>query len=419
MALLDLSNLEGFAKKADNYRAALDSVPDARAMEILPFASFLIGMSKKLGIPRSQLMIVDLMSGSGYLSEQLFQLGFKNIIAIESCNEMSYGSEIYKSIRLVSTPSIDEALEEISAIRPHIVMSLASFHHLIKYDSNGNIDTGASIELQAKVIRNAVNALAEGGAVIIGDLSEVSYPTQISEELDDTWSLDVKSGIRLLPESTKKLDGIKKIFSASKIGDYVDATYRVFPNGTVQDDHALSWFRDIVDVKTDIGHKDVALNQELVNLVRSQSRDAETVTTFRYWCPWVFPSADHLKNFIFQKFAFCLNENGSRIRAEDVVGLADSKHLIGTTGDTSYFRWELGMLVVKRENSIRLRESIATANILLIGLVSILLITLISKVAVGFDPIGTGFLLQNLIGFFVGGLLTVLASSIITKIKSL
>ncbi len=60
--------------------------------ELLNFTtiSILEGYIKSQELNKESLIIVDLMAGDGYLTKFLINSGFKNIHAIEACNEMYF-----------------------------------------------------------------------------------------------------------------------------------------------------------------------------------------------------------------------------------------------------------------------------------------------------------------------------------------
>ena len=101
--------IEKFTQKAKEYKEALQLAPDSRIPEIIPIIAMLDGIAKKLGIPKKELKIVDLMAGNGYLSSLLYEVGFINITSIEACNEMSFDSKIFQKTSLYPIPDITVA----------------------------------------------------------------------------------------------------------------------------------------------------------------------------------------------------------------------------------------------------------------------------------------------------------------------
>lgn len=104
----DALELEKFEKKSIGYKKALNVAPYARIHEILAIIGVIDGFIKKRNLLKSEITIVDLMSGSGYLSKFLSHNGYKKIYAIEASNFMSCDSvDGYKNISLVSIPDIN------------------------------------------------------------------------------------------------------------------------------------------------------------------------------------------------------------------------------------------------------------------------------------------------------------------------
>ena len=97
-----------FTKKASSYRKALSNAPNSRILEIAPIISIIEGYIKSNELEKQNLVIVDLMSGSGYLTNYLKKSGFKKIHAIEACNEMSASSNYYNGVQLHPISNIKE-----------------------------------------------------------------------------------------------------------------------------------------------------------------------------------------------------------------------------------------------------------------------------------------------------------------------
>src|SRR5574341_627655 len=90
-----MDEIEKFRKKAAKYREALDEHPHARLLELYPVLWYLEHHRISLGKQRKNLKIVDLMSGSGFLSENLANFGYSQLHAVEFCEEMFRNASAY------------------------------------------------------------------------------------------------------------------------------------------------------------------------------------------------------------------------------------------------------------------------------------------------------------------------------------
>ena len=178
-----MSELEKFRKKASAYRKALAQQPQARSLELVPLVWFLNRYCRAVGKRKRSIKIVDLMSGTGYLSECLLDLGYTNLHAVEACSEMCDDVRIFEDrVRLHKFTSIGQIEGILAEIRPDVIISVASFHHLIEYDQTGAIiQKGESIRLQSNVVSSCMRVLADDGLMLILDLIEEAAIESVSE----------------------------------------------------------------------------------------------------------------------------------------------------------------------------------------------------------------------------------------------
>lgn len=400
--------IERFSRKAKEYKEALLLAPDSRILEIIPIIAILDGIVKKIGIPKKELKIVDLMAGNGYLSSLLYDNGFYNITSIEACNQMSFDAEIFKKITLYPIPDITVAPHIIRSINPNVIISVASFHHLIEYSNEGNISVNKSIKFQEEVICNCMEAMNDLGIMIIADLSDISGNIKVKKIDDlDIWGESTITDMTIYDSDISRW--LTKSDDKKGMEWYKNAVNR---NYYVDDNcnFSLKWFRDIVNTNTKIGHDDIALSNTLIESV-SKSHE---VFYEKYACPWVFDSLELLKKFIFKKFGFNVNEQNA-ISMEDCFSFAQQLGGINEQRDTATFGWDLGLVVIKKKNALFSQKTIEkNVQFMLVGICLVLILLLIAKAGMAKVYLDIGFIFQTLLAFFFGGL----ASHALNKTKN-
>lgn len=328
--------LSKFERKAEAYRRALRIAPYARSLEVIPLLAYLKGLTERLGLRKRDLRIVDLMSGDGHLSGILWRQGYRRLHAVESCNEMSFDAPAYEKVRLSSPPDAVKALRVVRQINPHVVVSLAAFHHLIETTVEGEIDLAGSQAWQASVVENAFNEAPGLILFLIVDLSEAT----------GLWSLDrlgLWSG--LSEREGRELDAshydeLADIYRAKSFAEFASAVDRAFLRHV--NSFSLKWFRDVVDTQTEIGHKDVAISDALIERLSHQF----TVSHRRYVCPWHFDGEEQLGTFLHDKFGFSI---GDTAQTPDMVRqLARDEHLVIARSGMESLLWDLGIVAIER-----------------------------------------------------------------------
>ena len=330
-----MDELTRFKKKAKSYRDALQNEPYARLLELYPIIWYLEKFHTAQGKRRSAIKIVDLMAGSGFLSENLYKLGYTNIHAIEFCVEMSQNAPAYYSkATLQNITSFDYLEGVLGNIKPDIIISLASFHHLIVYDENNDVDTQESINLQTNVVDICMRSLPEHGILIIADL--------IEDGVAETSLEPFKTSMKPIAKKLKKLglnERVTDILARASSLHEASSNLHSELGGIGK---SLRWFRTIVDKKTTVGHKDIAISQDFLQRVVNYR---PTIT--KYVCPWVFSDQSHLSKFIFKKFGFEIKENGfEELSVEKVAELAKKELGIQVSHGQSFLGWSLGILLL-------------------------------------------------------------------------
>lgn len=363
-----------FSKKAASYRKALESAPNSRILEIAPILSVLEGYIKDNEIEKSKLKIVDLMSGNGFLSHQLKKAGFINLHAIEACNEMSSNSDDYNGILLHPISKIKEINRILKDIQPNVVVSLASFHHLIVRDQENIINTNMSLKLQSDVISICIKHLEKNGILILVDIFDDSLVYDADYYPDNRlWSK--KSLTKTINRSFIHKD-IKFLINESKgLDTYSDTLKNTMPNFENTLNPTINWFRNVVNKKTTLGHDDMAISLNLIEFLNTKYK----ITIDTFYCPWVFDNLSQLENFIWYKFGFVNNET-DLTSVNEIIDLAKNEVGINQYQDKEfYFGWSLCMLTVQDKNSTYKTFSKRITAIQTIALIIILVLYGIPK----------------------------------------
>lgn len=335
--IIKLEELDRFKKKASSYRQALEDQPTSRLLELYPILWYLEKHGASTGKSRKRLRIVDLMSGSGFLSENLFKLGFHDLHAVEFCEEMHKDATVYYSkARLHSLSSFDHLDSVLDAIQPDVIITLASFHHLIVYNSNDSIDKDASTSLQSFVVDICMRSLPDHGILLIADLMENEITETPLEPFRNPMKrvakrlhgLGVDAGIAAQLGKTNSLHGASSLL------------HREF--GVKSGNKSLEWFRKVVDQKTSVGHKDIALSEEFLQRVSSY----RPIIT-KYACPWIFENEAALSDFVYKKFAFVLDSGTpNSLSKEEVLELAKENLGVRKNRGSCALGWNLGIVLL-------------------------------------------------------------------------
>lgn len=342
------------------------------------------------------------MAGSGYLTQILYDFGFHNIFAIEACNEMSYNADIFKKIKLYSIPDISVTPTIIKNINPHVVVSLASFHHLIEYNKkNGTISKSKSIQCQFDLIKGCMEAMRANGIFLISDLAEANFNVYSIND-SGIWKAIAKNShgkerlLKHLPfRLVNDIESFHGYLNYAKKGAYINSEAAF----------SLTWFREIVERDTPIGHKDMALSKALIK----QLNKKYDIYFSKYPCPWVFESKDLLAKFITKKFCFSINPEEVYEKAVNMKGICSQQKTVS-------FGWDLGLLLVKsRDCFLKKKNDMMSLNILLVCLFIILCVLIFLKVKYAIYVVNYKFAIQALFGIFVGSIITILIKILKSK----
>lgn len=366
--IIDMDELSRFKEKAASYRKALEEEPNARLLELYPIIWYLERYRTGLGKRKESIKIVDLMAGSGFLSENLYKLGYTNIDAVEFCTEMSKDASAYfDKARLRNITSFDHLEGVLDGIKPDVIISLASFHHLLVYDNTDTVDKLRSINLQTDVVDMCMRSLPEEGILMIADLIDEGVAETSLEPFKAPMS-SIANDLKQLGVDGQIVELLSKNSSLHGASSNLHRTLGVSGNGK-----SLRWFREIVDKKTAVGHKDIAISQDFLQKVANY----RPIIT-KYVCPWIFASRTKLLKFVYKKFGFGIDHaSGIPVLSEsEVEMLVDEKLGIRNVLNHSTLGWSLGIVLLGKHEPFAKVRKLTTYAWYLLAMVVVLLIAL-------------------------------------------
>ena len=339
--------LRRFRQKARGYRAAHELAPAARILEVFAVAGIVEGYRRKKGLSRGEIIVVDLMAGTGFLCDWLYRLGFRRLHALEACNEMSQGpSEKHDDRRhydLHPIASADGIAPLLKRIQPHVIVCFAGFHHLIEYEPDGKtVNVSSSVDLQRRVARVCMDAVGEDGMLLIVDIYDDALKTTDFAkwpywQKGKTFTTLLKDSA--IPESIKV-----PLLEASSFQEFSITVEKHLGGVPKKQNPSLSWFRQVVDAQSAAGHKDIALSNQLLDSLALAYR-VSFVTTL---CPWVFFSRATLQKFLVTFWFDDANQDVQKI--SQILAAAERINGLNTNGTYASFGWNLGFAVVEARN---------------------------------------------------------------------
>ncbi len=364
-----------FARRAADYKKALQLAPEARALELAAVVNVVLGLCDKNKWRPSDVRVVDLMAGSGVLTRALLQSGFTHVIPIEACCEMRPDDS--KDLGYMNGNAFAELRLTLAQLKPDIIVSLAGFHHLLEY--NGTVvDRGASLASQLEMIEACVAGSNPGGYLVIVDISEVANPLSTTISPVDAWSGGGLREVRLLAEEESKT-----LMKSRSLEDFSRQIESIF--GHVDRDCPVHWFRKVVDAKTKLGHKDFAISEALLRTLALYYSGSVRASSF--CCPWLFESGSSATQFILHKFGFLVD----RDEELDIPALGkDMMTYLGVEDSASSrvaLKWALCGIVIRHEPEVGTFYSVPVLNILLLSALALLVARIVCRVSYASDAV--------------------------------
>jgi len=365
---------ERFQKKANGYSKALKLVPYARDFEIIPILNILNDFLNKSDLSKNSVRIVELMAGSGFLTNHLINAGFKNIdvfeVSPDMVNNISINNSKRNNINIHPISDITEIEEHLKQIKPNIIISLAGYHHLIDYNDDKSINIDKSIDYQKRVTDICINSVAIKHLVLIIDI--FSDDILKAQPMPVYWKK--KRYKFLLPSKLIPNKISTSIYNSENIEVYSSILFKNFINPASKNNSAIKWFRNVIDKYTIAGHKDIAINKKFIKELKKDY----LVKYSSVYTPWIFKDRKQLNDYI--KTFWFLEKSSEKDKLKEIFDLIDVMNLSRTIEEgTTFFNWELTYITVQKKD-INLKSSFLNKSILyLIFLILFLLIGIFIK----------------------------------------
>jgi hypothetical protein len=377
-----------FARRAAEYKLAMELAPEARQLELAAVVAIVAGLVQQRGWHREQVQIVDLMAGNGELTRALHAAGFMRVVPLEACNEMHPLDSA--QLGYMNGGAFLNLTGTLSQLRPQVIVSLAAFHHLIEC-IGGEPDRAASIAQQCAVIDDCINALVERGVLLIVDICECSSLAPMRIDPVNAWSA---TGMRLLSQLSPA--EAATLTSSDSVVAYSDAIERAF--GRVDKTCPVGWFRQVVQRESVIGHRDAAVSDPLLRVLKLRFGNRLRATLFA--CPWVFASLATARTFVLHKFGFLVNNVSAPDQTAIDNGLRKYLRAIPDTQGRVALHWGLAAITIEREVKPKEFHAIAVVNVVLIVAIALLGARIIARLA--YSPDGVDDVLGNLFWLVLG-----------------
>lgn len=338
------TELKRFKRKAHGYKAVLEVAPMARVIEAVAIGNVLEGFRQKKNLSRSEMVIVDLMAGTGFVSECLHQMGFKKLHAFEACNEMSQDTNslhvVTRHFALHPFADVNGLANQLKRLRPHVIVCLAGFHHLIEYQTDGaTVDTEASLSLQTRMATACMEALSEDGMLLIVDIYEDDFENAQTQHWPYWHSGKVSR--QLLAKSAVPVSVRESLLNAESFQKFRKVAESQLSGGVRKPNPSLHWFHQVVDSLSVVGHKDVALRPKFIERLAQNFLVSVTTTA----CPWIFPNRAALDNFLLTFWFDETREDEKRVT--QILQKAESINGVHVNSSFSSFGWNLGFVAVE------------------------------------------------------------------------
>jgi hypothetical protein len=353
--------VERFARRAADYKMALQIAPKARTLEIAAVVNLVAGLCDKGGWDRHSVCIVDLMAGSGVLTRALHACGFSSVVPIEACGEMRPDDS--NELGYLNGQAFQRLKATLAHEEPDIIVSLAGFHHLLQY-AGTTPDKAASVAYQLDVIDTCMSSLNPGGYLLIVDITEVTNLASLNMSPIKAWA-ECPLGDGHLFSS----DELKHLSSAKSLKQFSQKVEKIF--GQIKKDCPVQWFRRIVDTRTTLGHKDCAISDPLLRVLSLQYPDSVQASLF--CCPWIFGDLNQAEEFVLYKFGFLVERDTEVDRDEIRKAMVDHLGLEEVTDGRIDLDWALCGIAIRNDEKPAVFDPIMIVTLILtVALVAII-----------------------------------------------
>lgn len=340
-----LSVSEYFDYRAPRYNNAIQQLPLARSLDLLPYC-YIINLLKK-----SKLNILDAFCGTGFISNSLGSLIANFIFADISEGMMS--STNGRAEKIVATNNFENLNQTFGEGYFDIILSHGGFHHAIEL-SGDKVNVQESYNKHKEIIQNLCSLVNKDGYLIIADISTKNVPEftnpdfPLKESMTSFRHIVGDEMINFIVESLKVDPNIP--ISLNEINELINS--KVFKKEPFP--VPKHFFNQYIARYTKHGHKACYPDFEKIDNWIIQSSNFEKVSRIFFHSPWIFDSINQAGWFFKEKFSLfeeskLLEDKQSEKRVyellEKYLGVTDYNNRI-------FVNWGVTYSIYKKTNKI-------------------------------------------------------------------
>lgn len=312
-----------FAVRAPRYQKALQILPHARALDLLPYIAIL--RATRLD-ERPIVRVCDAFGGTGFLTRGLQRPNFVFTV-VDACKEMLSSAEsIVETTCEVTDKDFEDILEKFGPESFDLILCHGGLHHVVELDG-AQRRISESRALQAAVCERFAMLLAPSGVLILADIPSEAPPEIIGDVDDQTISTCVLEDYlgRTCSDRLARLLAItdNEAHSLASIRSKIVATLA----NSVPFPVPRCFFDEYVQ-DTPLGH--VAVYPIFGELHRTlTAHKLECISRINYRGPWVFHSEEEAGWFFREKFSIGPDSKPGQFPKDDRVMFGNLERFLG------------------------------------------------------------------------------------------
>lgn len=336
-----LSVSEYFDYRAPRYSNAIQQLPLARSLDLLPYC-YIINLLKK-----SNLNILDAFCGTGFISNSLESLNANFILADISVGMMSGTNG--NARKIVATNNFENIKQKFGDSYFDIVLSHGGFHHAIEL-SGTKVNIQESYNKHKEIIQNLSSLVNKDGYLIIADISNKNVPEftnpnyPLKESISSFRHIIGDEMINFIADSLKVDPNIP--VSLNDINELIDSkTFKKEPFPVPK-----HFFNQYIARYTKYGHKACFPDFDMIDNCIINSSNFDKVSTVYFHSPWIFDSLNQAGWFFKEKFSLfekskLLEDKQSEKRVYDLL----EKYLgVTKTNEKIFVNWGVTYSIYKK-----------------------------------------------------------------------
>lgn len=289
-----LSVSDYFDYRAPRYNNAIQQLPFARSLDMLPYC-FAISL-----LESSTLNILDAFCGTGFISNSLKSLDANFVLA--DISEGMINSTNDNKKRVVTTDGFNSVVESFGKESFDVVLSHGGFHHAIELIDN-KVSKTESLNKHRDIINNLISLVKKNGILIIADIPENTVPDffnpsyALKEKLSKFTHIIGEEHINYIaknlsvdPEIPTSLNELNELIY-NKVYSKVN-----FPVPKY-------FFNQYIARHTKHGHKACYPDFEMIDSWIMKESKFEKLSSVNFYSPWIFDSINHAGWFFKEKFS--------------------------------------------------------------------------------------------------------------------